>query len=142
MTYHRTTIRYLLLAIGTVSVALGLVGVFLPILPTTPFLLLASACFIRSSTRMHRWLMQHRIFGPYLYNYMAHKAIRRSTRNGTLVFLWITLVISGLALRQLHIQILLMAVGVGVTIHLMMLRIIPDELFFARSLDHLEETSQ
>ena len=59
-------IRYVLLAIGWLSVALGVIGIFLPVLPTTPFLLLAAACFMRSSKRFYLWLVNHRQLGPWI----------------------------------------------------------------------------
>ncbi|CAB0920335.1 hypothetical protein FRC0418_02252 [Corynebacterium diphtheriae] len=61
-------IKPLLLAIGCVSVTLGVAGVILPLVPTTPFLLLAGVCFAKSSDRFHTWLMEHRILGPYIHN--------------------------------------------------------------------------
>jgi uncharacterized membrane protein YbaN (DUF454 family) len=56
--------KVLLIAAGALSLALGVVGIVLPVLPTTPFLLLASFCFLKSSRRLHRWIMENRHFGP------------------------------------------------------------------------------
>lgn len=61
---------------GWFFVGLGVVGLFLPILPTTPFLLLASFCFVRSSPRLHQWLMNHRIFGRYVRDWEEKRAVR------------------------------------------------------------------
>lgn len=69
--------RPLLLAAGLLFLALGAVGIFLPLLPTTPFLLLAAACFSRSSRRMHAWLLQNRLFGPILREWEERGAIER-----------------------------------------------------------------
>ena len=66
---HRS-VRYLLLAIGWLSVALGVIGIFLPVLPTTPFLLLAAACFVRSSRRFYIWLVTHPHLGPWIRDYL------------------------------------------------------------------------
>jgi len=62
-------IRALWLAVGLVCVGLGAIGIVLPILPTTPFLLAAAACFCKSSTRMYDWLLSNRWFGEYIRNY-------------------------------------------------------------------------
>lgn len=67
--------RTLWLLIGLTSLALGIVGVVLPLLPTTPFVLLAAYCFARSSPRLHDWLLAHRMFGPLIRNWNAHRAI-------------------------------------------------------------------
>lgn len=69
--------RPLLLAAGLLFLALGAVGIFLPLLPTTPFLLLAAACFSRSSRRMHAWLLRNRLFGPILRDWEERGAIAR-----------------------------------------------------------------
>jgi uncharacterized membrane protein YbaN (DUF454 family) len=68
--------RILFLAVGLACVALAGVGLFVPLLPTTPFLLLAAACFARSSRRLHGWLLAHRVFGSILADWEAHGAIR------------------------------------------------------------------
>lgn len=108
---------------GMVAVGLGAAGIFLPLLPTTPFLLLAAACFFRSSDRLHNWLINHRWFGRYIRQYREHKAISRQTKLATLILLWSTLAFSGLVvLDALWIRILLLAVGVGVTLHLLSMK--------------------
>jgi len=113
----------LLALCGMVAVGLGAAGIFLPLLPTTPFLLLAAACFFRSSDRLHNWLINHRWFGRYIRQYREHKAISRQTKLATLILLWSTLAFSGLVvLDALWIRILLLAVGVGVTLHLLSMK--------------------
>lgn len=68
-------VRHLLVAAGLLCVGLGIAGIFLPVLPTTPFMLLAAACFARSSPRFHRWLLEHRTFGPLVGEWERHRAI-------------------------------------------------------------------
>ncbi|MBD3348182.1 MAG: DUF454 family protein, partial [Candidatus Eisenbacteria bacterium] len=82
---YRTTgpVRYLLVSAGLICVGLGVIGVFVPLLPTTPFLLLAAACFIRSSERLHHWLLSNRYVGDHVRNYMEHRATTRATKVGS-----------------------------------------------------------
>jgi hypothetical protein len=112
--------------VGSLALGLGFLGIFIPVLPTTPFLLLAAACFVRSSPRLYDWLINHPVFGPYIYNYVTHKAITRQTRTSTIAILWITLGLSILAIGHWHVRVLLFAVGIGVTIHLQMLKTMED----------------
>jgi uncharacterized membrane protein YbaN (DUF454 family) len=72
--------RYVYLALGLVFVALGVIGIFLPVLPTTPFLILAAACFARSSPRLENWLLDHPRFGPMLRAWREHGAIPRQAK--------------------------------------------------------------
>jgi uncharacterized membrane protein YbaN (DUF454 family) len=118
----KPVVRYLYIILGIIFLSLGIIGVFLPILPTTPFLLLTSFCFLRSSKRLYNWLVNHRIFGVFIYNYLTYKSATRNTKIGTLVFLWASLFISSLFIPQLAIKLLLLAVGTGVTIHICTLK--------------------
>jgi uncharacterized membrane protein YbaN (DUF454 family) len=67
--------RFLLFALGWLLFGLGFVGAFVPVLPTTPLMLLALWCFARSSTRFHDWLYAHQVFGPPLQQYREHRVI-------------------------------------------------------------------
>jgi uncharacterized membrane protein YbaN (DUF454 family) len=114
--------KYLLIFLGTLSLGLGIIGVFLPVLPTTPFLLLASFCYVRSSKRMYNWLINHRIFGSYIYCYLEYRAVPRKTKIGALIFLWTTLLVSAALVPSIHLRIFLLVVGIAVSIHLMTLK--------------------
>lgn len=114
--------KYVLIFIGSISLTLGIAGVFIPVLPTTPFLLISSFCYIHSSKRLYNWLINHKIFGEYIYNYMTYRAVKRSTKIGALIFLWLSLMISMLIVSNLHLRIFLFTVGVGVSIHLFTLK--------------------
>lgn len=118
-------IRVLLLAAGCAALALGAVGIFVPVLPTTPFLLLASLCFLNSSQRLHDWLMNHKYLGPPLRNYLQHRAISRADRWRALIFLWLSMGISIALLDHLHIRLALACVGLAVSVHLFLLKTRP-----------------
>lgn len=105
---------------GIVFVGLGTAGMFIPLLPTTVFLLLAAACFIRSSPRLYAWLVGNRIFGEYLRRYWSGEGMSRGAKAWTITFLWAGLGISlFLAPKDAAwLRWLLPAIGAGVTIHL------------------------
>ena len=119
-TKKQMIIRWLLLAAGTVCLVLGAIGIILPILPTTPFLLLAAACYLRSSERMHKWLLDNRWFGEYIKNYQAGQGIPIKTKVIALTFLWATILYSMFFVVDeiAVVQVVLFAVAVGVTVHL------------------------
>lgn len=119
--------KYLLILLGSISLVLGTIGIFIPVLPTTPFLLLSAFCYLRSSERLYNWLINHRVFGAYIYCYITYKAVPKNTRIGTISFLWLSLIISMILVNNLHIRLFLTAVGIGVTAHVMKLRVLSDE---------------
>lgn len=107
---------------GTVSLGLGAVGVFLPILPTTPFLLLSAACYYKGSERMHRWLLGNKLFGSYIRNYNEGKGISQTGKIFTLFLLWITICSSTFyVVNNYFMQIVLFAIAITVTIHIITL---------------------
>ncbi|MBM3956843.1 MAG: YbaN family protein [Gemmatimonadetes bacterium] len=115
--------RWLLTAAGVVSIAVGVAGVFVPLLPTTPFLLLAAACFVRSSDRLYRWLTGHGWLGPYLRNHLERRAITNRARVVVLLLLWGTLAYSAFgATDRLCARLAPLAAGLGVTAHVLRLR--------------------
>lgn len=87
-------VRYVLLAIGWLSVALGVIGIFLPVLPTTPFLLLAAACFMRSSTRFYLWLVNHRQLGPWIVDYLEGQGIPLKGKVYAISLMWLSIGLS------------------------------------------------
>jgi uncharacterized membrane protein YbaN (DUF454 family) len=78
--HHRREVRLVFLGCGFVFVALGVAGIFLPLLPTTPFLLLAAACFARSSERFHAWLLAHPLLGATVREWEEHRSVRPRTK--------------------------------------------------------------
>jgi len=83
-------VRVLLVFLGTVFVVIGVVGIFLPLLPTTPFMLLAAACYAKSSSRFYNWIMNNRIFGPIIREWREHRSIPRKAKYTAMILLLLT----------------------------------------------------
>lgn len=81
-------LRYLLLTAGWASLVLGVIGIFLPVLPTTPFLLLSAACFVRSSRRLYLWLVGHPRLGPWIVDYLDGKGLPLKAKVYAIVLMW------------------------------------------------------
>lgn len=103
---------------GVLAVLLGILGLFLPLLPTTPFLLLASWCFARGSTRLHRWLLSHRVFGEYLRNFEAGRGIPLKAKLLATAMLWTSLLLAMRRFDSPAIPALLVLTGACVSIYL------------------------
>lgn len=114
--------KIILNSIGTISLGLACLGILLPILPTTPFLLVSAYCYFNSSKRMYNWMINHRVFGTYLQNYMEHKVISKKHKSIVLFFLWCSLGLSIILTTSVHLQLFLGIVGVLVSIHILLLR--------------------
>lgn len=115
--------KWALIIAGTLCVGIGALGVVLPLLPTTPFLLLAAACYIRSSPRLYRWLINNRILGSYVRAYLSGEGIPVSAKVFTISLLWVTIATSAIFfVEMLAIRILLLIIAIGVTIHVMSIR--------------------
>lgn len=111
-------LRHLLLVCGWIAVGLAALGVFLPLLPTTPFLLLAVACFARSSPKGHRWLLRHRWFGPLLRAWRTGEGLPVRARVVVLLVLWTSLGLSiawGIPESFGYLRWMLVAIGVAVS---------------------------
>lgn len=118
-------VRILLVVAGIVSLGLGLLGVTIPVLPTTPFLLLSAYLFLNSSPKLYAWLLNHKWFGSYIKNYIEYRAVERKVKVITLTILWATILLSiYLVSGKWWLQILLFFIAVGVTIHVVMLKTI------------------
>lgn len=114
--------RILYFILGTICLVLGAIGIILPILPTTPFLLLAAACYVRSSQKAYDWLLNNKIFGQYIRNYREGKGMPIKIKLITLTFLWVTIIISVLLVRILWVQVLLIIIASIVSIHIILIR--------------------
>ncbi len=116
-------VRALLIISGTISLVLGAIGIFLPILPTTPFLLLSAACYMRSSERMYNWLLKNRWFGEYIRHYREGRGIPMKSKLVAITLLWVTILYSSLFIVDeiLIAQVALILVAFGVSVHLLRL---------------------
>lgn len=111
--------RILLIIAGFISLLLGIIGALLPVMPTTPFIILAAACFARSSERFHQMLLRNRIFGPLLVEWETHRSIPYRTKLIALAMLAVTLGSSILLfVRPLQLQLAVAAVGVVIGVWL------------------------
>ena len=115
--------KYILTALGLVALGLGILGIFLPVLPTTPFLLLAAALFLRSSRSLYDWLLNHPKLGPYISNFMVHKSIPLHVKVISVSMVWITLLYCAIAVAE-HwaFRLMFIAIATGVTIHILSYR--------------------
>lgn len=126
---HTRVKKYILIGAGFLTFALGAVGIFIPLLPTTPFLLLSALCFLRSSGRLYRWLTEHKIFGKYIKSYFEYRAITRRMKIITLIFLWSVMTVSiVLFMEKLWLRLLLIAVAGGVTVHIVTMKTLTEEM--------------
>jgi len=114
-------VKTLFVVLGALSLLLGLVGIFVPLLPTTPFLLLAAALWVRSSPRLYAWLLAHRRLGPYIRNFRENRAIPLRAKILSVTLLWATLLycIFFVVEEWWWAQLALLAVAVGVTWHIL-----------------------
>jgi len=104
-------------------VAIGVIGIFLPLLPTTIFLILASACFIKGSPKANEWLRNHKILGVYIKNYQDKTGLSIKAKVFNITLLWIMILSSAFFFtEELLIRLLLLAIAIGVTIHLLMIK--------------------
>lgn len=116
-------LRYLLISAGTIFLGFGIIGIFLPVLPTTPFLLLAAACYARSSKRFYDWLMNNKWFGTYIKNYREGRGVPLKFKIFTISLLWITILVSVFfVINNYWVKIILILIAIGVTIHILTIK--------------------
>ena len=108
---------------GTFFVGLGVLGIFLPLFPTTPFLLLAAACYARSSRKFYDWLLNNKWFGNYIKNYRARKGVPLKVKVLSISFLWITIGYSVVFVVHIFlVRIILILIAMGVTTHILSMK--------------------
>jgi uncharacterized membrane protein YbaN (DUF454 family) len=112
--------KLLCIILGSISLALAILGIFVPLLPTTPLLLLAAALYFRGSPRLYNWLLNHPHLGPYIRNFRENKAIPLHAKVLSLVLMWATMIYCICFLISLWwVKLLLGLVAVGVTYHIL-----------------------
>lgn len=116
-------LKYFYLTSGFILVAIGVIGIFLPLLPTTIFLILASICFLKSSPKANEWLRNHKVLGGYIDNYQNKTGLTRNNKIANIITLWTSISLSAfLFTEELYIRLILLAIAIGVTIHLLMIK--------------------
>ncbi|MDO8749771.1 MAG: YbaN family protein [Dehalococcoidia bacterium] len=115
--------RWFFIIVGTIAIGVGIIGVLIPVLPTTPFLLLGAICYTRGSQRLHNALLSNRLMGSYVKNYLEGMGMSLKTKMWTLGFLWVSIASTAiLATDSLIIRSILAVVLIGVTIHVLSLK--------------------
>lgn len=110
-------------AAGTLFLCIGIIGIAIPLLPTTPLLLLAAACYLRGSKRLYDWMMTNRVFGPYLSSYVHGKGVPLRVRIATVTLLWIVIGFSAIVVTDdALVRAVLALVAIGVSLHVLSLR--------------------
>ena len=115
-------LRWILICIGWISIAGGVIGIFLPLVPTVPFLLLAAVCFSRSSEKFHGWLVDHKHLGPLLRDFLTGGGIPLRAKVVTLGMVWVSVPATAfLLVHILWVRMLLLAIATGITLYLLSL---------------------
>ncbi|MDH0749240.1 YbaN family protein [Pseudomonas sp. GD03842] len=112
-------VRLLLLGIGWLSIALGVIGIFLPVLPTTPFLLLAAACFARSSPRFYQWLVNHPRLGPWIRGYLSGNGMPLKAKVYAIGLMWVSIGVSCWLVPSIWARVFMLVSAVGVTVFIL-----------------------
>lgn len=115
--------KAVLIFLGTVCVALGVLGMFLPLMPTTVFLLAAAYCYSKSSVRFHNWLLTNKLCGKYISNYKAGRGMTVRSKVTSLLSLWLSIGLSiWLIGGKLWVSIMLAAIALGITVHILWIK--------------------
>ena len=112
--------KYILIVLGSISLALGVIGIFLPLLPTTPFLLLAAALYVRSSEELYNWLINQKYLGTYIRNFREHKAIPLHAKIISVTLVWITLLYCAIGISDnIYLSIGLLILAIAISWHIL-----------------------
>jgi uncharacterized protein len=113
--------------LGVLAFCLGIIGIFIPFLPTTPFLLLSAGFFLKGSDHLYQWLITHKLFGEYIRSFRENRAIPIKTKIIAVAALWVSILASIFFFTEsLAIMGMLIAIGVGVTIHILHYKTLKD----------------
>ncbi|TXT57093.1 MAG: conserved membrane protein of unknown function [Promethearchaeota archaeon] len=120
---RKSIVKALYFTGGTISLILGIIGIVFPILPTTPFLLLATALYARSSEKAYNWLLNNRILGPYIRNYIEGRGMPIKVKIFTIILLWAIILLSIFLFIQITwVKYLLLIIAIAVTVHIVLIR--------------------
>ncbi|REG86619.1 YbaN family protein [Marinomonas pollencensis] len=111
--------RIFFIILGWFSLITGIIGIFLPLLPTTPLVLLAAWCFSKSSERFHNWLLEHKYFGPILRDWQSSDGIPKRARNRAIAFMWLGMAISIMIVGRFWATLCLVLIGLAVSVYLL-----------------------
>jgi len=112
--------KYLLILLGSICLVLGVIGIFLPLLPTTPFLLLSAALYVRSSEMLYQWLIHQKHLGNYIRNFREYKAIPLRAKIISTSMVWITLTYCAITVSdEVLIKVLFLILATGITWHIL-----------------------
>lgn len=114
--------KIVLFTAGCLSIFLGTLGVFLPVLPTTPFVILAGICFSASSPKIYTIIRKSKFFGPYIENYREKTGVPRSVKAVSIFSLWLLLSFSAYFMNKPWSYILFSVIGIAVTVHILLIR--------------------
>jgi uncharacterized membrane protein YbaN (DUF454 family) len=120
-------LRTLFIILGVLMVFLGFIGLFLPVFPTVPFLLLAAFFFARSSKKFYIWLITNRFFGDHIRDYRERRGVRLHVKIFTIVFLWLSITFSALVfVNNIYVRAVMFTIAVLVTIHILLVKTLRD----------------
>jgi len=118
--------KYLFIILGSVSVILGVIGFFLPLIPTTPFILFAAYCYLRSSKKLYNKLINNKYLGIYIKNYMENKGIPLKFKIYSISLLWISIIISSIIINKNLVSFILIFIAIFVTLHIIKIKTYKD----------------
>lgn len=126
--HENNVVRWIFAASGLILVGIGIVGMFLPLLPTTIFFILAAWCFARSSQKFYHWIHHNRLFGKYISDYSSGRGMSVKSKIFSIAFLWAGILASYIFLTEnIYVRILLLVIAVGVTWHLIAIKTAKEE---------------
>lgn len=118
--------RVLFIIVGSLAVGLGIIGIFLPVFPQTPFFILAAFCYVRSSEKLYNWLLSRKFFGENVENYMKYRAISKKAKTVMFCTIWIPVTISFILFNDVILRIILIVAGAAMTIMIHKIKTLED----------------
>ncbi len=119
--------KILFIILGIICSLIGTIGIFIPVLPTTPLLLLAAWFFVRSSDSLYDWLLNHKVLGIYIRSYIKYRGVDKKYKFFAIIMVWVTILFSTTLVDKLILKVLLIAIMLGVTIHIGSLKTLSKE---------------